>query len=141
MRHALFGIIGITALALGGCLPHDVRLRQAGLRTGRPQVVDGGPVDEARFAVDLDGEADDGGDGDGDGSVSGRAPAPHSPVCDHKTPHRGNAALFRDPANLWTLCKACHDSDKQGQEVRGYSRAPDATGWPSDPRHPANRKA
>lgn len=72
---------------------------------------------------------------------SGRAPAPHSPVCDHKIPHRGNAALFRDPANLWTLCKGCHDSDKQGQEVRGYSRAPDATGWPSDPRHPANRKA
>lgn len=37
-------------------------------------------------------------------------------VCDHIRPHRGNAALFWDEANLQTLCKACHDADKQREE-------------------------
>ena len=37
-------------------------------------------------------------------------------VCDHKTPHRGNAALFWDEANLQTLCKPCHDKVKQKEE-------------------------
>lgn len=37
-------------------------------------------------------------------------------VCDHVKPHRGNARLFWDAANLQTLCKACHDSAKQRAE-------------------------
>lgn len=39
-------------------------------------------------------------------------------VADHKTPHRGDAALFWDPANLQCLCKRCHDRDKQRLEAR-----------------------
>lgn len=37
-------------------------------------------------------------------------------VCDHIKPHRGNEALFWDEGNLQTLCKACHDKDKQREE-------------------------
>jgi 5-methylcytosine-specific restriction protein A len=37
-------------------------------------------------------------------------------VCDHKVPHRGNAALFWDEGNLQTLCKRCHDTVKQREE-------------------------
>ncbi len=37
-------------------------------------------------------------------------------VCDHIKPHRGDEALFWDEANLQTLCKACHDRDKQREE-------------------------
>ncbi len=38
-------------------------------------------------------------------------------VCDHIERHNGDRALFFDPANLQTLCKHCHDSDKQRQEA------------------------
>lgn len=31
-------------------------------------------------------------------------------VVDHITPHRGDMALFRDPANHQSLCKHCHDA-------------------------------
>ena len=35
-------------------------------------------------------------------------------VCDHRTPHRGDAALFWDIENCQTLCKSpCHDKHKQ----------------------------
>lgn len=37
-------------------------------------------------------------------------------VCDHRIPHRGSEKLFWDEANLWTLCKRCHDSVKQKEE-------------------------
>ncbi|MGL4528197.1 MAG: HNH endonuclease [Aestuariivirga sp.] len=37
-------------------------------------------------------------------------------VCDHVEPHKGDRAKFFDPANLQTLCKPCHDSEKQKQE-------------------------
>jgi 5-methylcytosine-specific restriction endonuclease McrA len=38
-------------------------------------------------------------------------------VADHRKPHRGDAALFWDETNLWTLCKTpCHDSVKQREE-------------------------
>lgn len=30
-------------------------------------------------------------------------------VVDHIRPHRGDMALFSDPANLQSLCKRCHD--------------------------------
>lgn len=37
-------------------------------------------------------------------------------VCDHVKPHRGDAQLFWCEANLQTLCKGCHDSEKQAEE-------------------------
>ena len=40
-------------------------------------------------------------------------------VVDHKVPHRGDRALFDDPANLQSLCKPCHDGWKQRQEREG----------------------
>lgn len=39
-------------------------------------------------------------------------------VCDHVIPHKGDEALFWDEDNLQTLCKPCHDSDKQKMERR-----------------------
>lgn len=43
-------------------------------------------------------------------------------VADHRKPHRGDEALFWDEKNLWTLCKPCHDSRKQQQELRDLAR-------------------
>jgi len=40
-------------------------------------------------------------------------------VADHRKRHRGTAELFWDIANLWTLCKPCHDSWKQAEESGG----------------------
>lgn len=37
-------------------------------------------------------------------------------VCDHVRPHKGDRALFWSERNLQTLCKACHDADKQAEE-------------------------
>lgn len=37
-------------------------------------------------------------------------------VADHKKPHRGNAELFWDINNIWTLCAPCHSSRKQREE-------------------------
>lgn len=57
-------------------------------------------------------------------------------VVDHIDPHRGDREKFLDPANLQSLCKPCHDGEKQGDEVRGYSKACGVDGWPLDPKHP-----
>ncbi|WWT39524.1 hypothetical protein [Microcystis phage Mae-JY02] len=43
-------------------------------------------------------------------------------VADHKVPHKGNEALFWDEANLWCLCKGCHDSAKQKEEAAARPR-------------------
>jgi 5-methylcytosine-specific restriction protein A len=40
----------------------------------------------------------------------------HLLVADHKTPHRGDDAMFWDDQNLWCLCKRCHDGAKQREE-------------------------
>lgn len=40
-------------------------------------------------------------------------------VVDHKTPHRGDQALFWDRANWQSLCAACHSSVKQAEEKGG----------------------
>lgn len=48
--------------------------------------------------------------------LSGRAPAPNSPVVHHKIPHRGNERLFWDINNLECVSKAWHDSEAQAQE-------------------------
>jgi len=48
----------------------------------------------------------------------GKHPAPNSPVVDHKKPHRGNADLFWDEANLQAISKAEHDKAKQAEEAK-----------------------
>lgn len=40
-------------------------------------------------------------------------------VADHRLPHRGDPALFWDPANLWCLCVGCHAGAKQREESAG----------------------
>lgn len=40
-------------------------------------------------------------------------------VVDHIVPHRGDAALFWDRANLQCLCAPCHAGPKQAQEAGG----------------------
>ena len=57
-------------------------------------------------------------------------------VVDHIKPHRGDRLLFLDPKNLQSLCKPCHDSDKQSEEVNGYSSSIGEDGWPIDDAHP-----
>lgn len=51
--------------------------------------------------------------------LSGKAPAPDSPVVHHKVPHKGDERLFWDINNLQTVSKAWHDSEAQAQERRG----------------------
>ena len=42
-------------------------------------------------------------------------------VVDHKIPHRGDRRLFWDRTNWQSLCKTCHDREKQAQEIRRSS--------------------
>ena len=54
--------------------------------------------------------------------LTGKHPAPNSPVVDHIKPHRGNEALFWDEKNLMAVSKAYHDKVKQAEEqseIRG----------------------
>ena len=60
--------------------------------------------------------------------VGGRK-APRSAVVNHKTPHKGNLALFYAPGNLEAVCKACHDSDIQREE-RSTKTQIGLDGWP-----------
>ena len=48
--------------------------------------------------------------------LTGKYPAPNSPVVDHREPHRGVEHLFWDEDNLHSVSKAYHDSEKQRQE-------------------------
>jgi hypothetical protein len=61
-------------------------------------------------------------------------------VVDHITPHKGDTDLFHDPDNWQSMCKPCHDSLKAQIESRGYHSGGDASGFPSDPNHPFNRR-
>lgn len=54
-------------------------------------------------------------------ALVGKYPAPNSAVVDHITPHRGNAELFWDEANLQSVSKEYHDGDKQSLEKRGQA--------------------
>jgi 5-methylcytosine-specific restriction protein A len=59
----------------------------------------------------------------------------------HLTRHKGNAEIFWS-SPLESLCESCHNQDAQEEEadaVRGYSTRIGLDGWPTDPRHPANR--
>jgi len=52
-------------------------------------------------------------------------------VIDHKTPHRGDQALFWSEANWQALCAPHHSSDKQAEERSGRKRqAIGLDGWP-----------
>ena len=64
---------------------------------------------------------------------------PNAAICDHKIAHKGNEVLFYNINNTQTLCKSCHDGDKQRQEIHGYSNAIGEDGWPIDEQHPFNR--
>lgn len=39
-------------------------------------------------------------------------------VIDHLIPHRGDAVLFADRKNLWSICCDCHDGPCQSIEAR-----------------------
>lgn len=64
-------------------------------------------------------------------------------ICDHADPKtkENEETFFHGPFS--SLCKPCHDGPKQSQERTGkansqvgYSKAVDASGIPTDPRHP-----
>ena len=51
-------------------------------------------------------------------------------IADHVTPHRGDEALFWY-GRLQSLCKQCHDSDKQAIEAGGKAKPTfSVDGWP-----------
>jgi hypothetical protein len=70
---------------------------------------------------------------------AGRGVVTVATVVDHEPPHRGewNAFLL---GPVQSLCKPCHDQGKRQADLRGYMPDIDDDGWPTDPRHPANRK-
>jgi 5-methylcytosine-specific restriction protein A len=43
-------------------------------------------------------------------------------VVDHIKPHKGDERLFYDRRNLQSLCKQCHDSNKQAMERSGVMK-------------------
>lgn len=51
--------------------------------------------------------------------LTGRAPAPDSPVVHHRLPHKGDEHLFWDINNLEAVSKEWHDSEAQRQERNG----------------------
>lgn len=54
-------------------------------------------------------------------------------VVDHRIPHKGDEALFFDPANLQTLCQLHHNSSKQREEKLGRPiPRTGLDGWPAD---------
>lgn len=59
-------------------------------------------------------------------------------IVDHIKKHNGNWDLFADYDNTQSLCKTHHDSTKQSEERRGYSRKIGTDGWPEDERHPVH---
>ncbi|WP_211299441.1 HNH nuclease [Pukyongiella litopenaei] len=61
--------------------------------------------------------------------LSGKHPAPNSPVVDHILPHRGNPELFWDRANLQAVSKVWHDSIKQAEEKSGRKVASTHPEW------------
>jgi hypothetical protein len=46
---------------------------------------------------------------------------------------------FADVGKLQSLCESCHRSIKQKEEKRGVRTDIGIDGWPTDPRHPANK--
>ena len=60
-------------------------------------------------------------------------------VVHHPIPHKGDEVLCYDANNVESLCAPCHDSKAQQDEKWGYSLDIGTDGWPTDPKHPANR--
>ncbi|MGZ4955295.1 MAG: HNH endonuclease [Methylobacter sp.] len=60
-------------------------------------------------------------------------------VVDHIVPHKGDMKLFWDRDNWQSLCKLCHDGDKQRLEKSGRVAGCDASGVPVDPNHHWNK--
>ncbi|WP_422101898.1 HNH endonuclease [Vreelandella sp.] len=56
-------------------------------------------------------------------------------VVDHIKPHKGDLKLFWRRSNWQSLCKPCHDNDKQRLEKGGALPGCDADGMPADPHH------
>ncbi|QPC43501.1 HNH endonuclease [Kaustia mangrovi] len=50
-------------------------------------------------------------------------------VADHVTPHKGDERLFWH-GELQSLCKRCHDSEKQREERGLRRKGCDVDGWP-----------
>lgn len=59
-------------------------------------------------------------------------------IVDHVEPHKGDWNKFA-LGELQSLCESCHNSTKQIIEIRGHGIDIDDDGWPTDPRHPANK--
>jgi 5-methylcytosine-specific restriction protein A len=53
--------------------------------------------------------------------LTGKAPAPTSPVVHHKVPHKGDEQLFWDINNLEAVSKEWHDSEAQKEEKRAWA--------------------
>lgn len=64
-----------------------------------------------------------------------RGVAKAATVADHVVRHHGDRVSFYTGA-LQSLCKACHDSAKRLQELRGHAPGCDELGNPLDPTHP-----
>ena len=60
-------------------------------------------------------------------------------VVDHIVPHKGDSALFWNRENWQSLCKRCHDSDKQREERGLAVLGCDVDGTPVDPGHHWNK--
>lgn len=71
--------------------------------------------------------------------VTGNRHHPRAAVVNHKTPHKGDEALFFDLENTESVCKADHDALIQREEARGYTIGCDVDGRPLAPDHPWNR--
>ena len=64
-----------------------------------------------------------------------RGKATPATVVDHIEPHRGDPGRFKDPNNLQSMCKLCHDSAKAKEENIGKTIGCDEDGTPNDPQH------
>lgn len=62
-------------------------------------------------------------------------------VVNHRIPHRGDLKLFWNRRNWEAVCKPHHDGEIQSEERSGIVRGVDASGRPTDPSHPWNRKS
>lgn len=51
--------------------------------------------------------------------LTGKHPAPNSPVVDHVVPHKGDERLFWDIGNLQSVSREYHDSAKKKMERSG----------------------
>lgn len=63
--------------------------------------------------------------------LTGKHPAPNSPVADHIKRHRGDPKLFFALENIKTVSKKFHDSTKQSHE-RTNRKPIGRDGWPID---------